>query len=198
MFKFKTVTISLFVLISISTQSTLYARGQSPVSYVYVPVISATPISKIVEHTKPYQDCWTEQVAIEPARIQPAQNSYTDAMFDQNSYTGTVLGGLLGGGIGNALGHRKSNKKAGAILGGILGSAVGYDLTHNRRKVPEFYGPRYEPQRRCRTRYKTYEEEKQVGYRVRYRYNGNEYTTRTRHDPGDTLRLKVIATPAED
>ena len=198
MFNFKTLTISLTVLIGLTAQTALYAKGQSHISYEYVPVISATPVSKIIQHSTPYQDCWSEQVQIEPSRTQPAQNSYFDSMFDQNSYTGTVLGTLVGGGIGNALGHSKSNKKAGAVAGGILGGAVAYDLTHNRRTIPEFNRARYETRQRCTTRYKTYEEEKVVGYRVRYRYNGSEYTTQTKHEPGDTLRMKLVATPVED
>lgn len=198
MFNFKAFTISLTVFILLSTHTVLYAKGQSHISYEYVSVISATPVSKIIQHSTPYQDCWSEQVRVAPARTRPVQNSYFDSMFDENSYTGTVLGGLVGGGIGNALGHNKSNKKAGAVLGGLLGGAAAYDLTHNRRPAQDFYTPQYETRQHCKTRYKTYEEEKVVGYRVRYSYNGNEYTTQTKHDPGDTLRLKLVATPMED
>ncbi len=197
MFKIKSIAGSLAFLIVITAQTPLLANAQSYVSYEYVPVISATPVTKIVQHSTPYQDCWSEQVQVGQSRP-PAQNSYFDSMFDENSYTGTILGGLVGGGIGNALGHRTPNKKAGAVVGGLLGSAIAYDITHNRRKTPEFYSPRYETQQHCKTRYKTHEEEKVIGYRVRYRYNDNEYTTRTRHNPGDTLRLKLIATPVED
>ncbi len=53
MFNFKAFTISLTVLIGLTAQTVLYAKGQSHISYEYVPVISATPVSKIIQHSTP-------------------------------------------------------------------------------------------------------------------------------------------------
>lgn len=200
MFKFNNISISLAMIASLLLPISVQAK-EKHVSYDLVPVISAYPITKIQKHSTPYKDCWTEQVRIEPRYSNHYSGStYPDALFGPNSYTGPILGGLVGGGIGHALGHRKANKKAGAVLGGLLGGAVGYDLTRNRHPANDYYDstPRYEHQQRCETRYETYEEEKIVGYNVQYRYNGHVYSTRTRNDPGDSLRLKITATPMED
>lgn len=196
MLKLTFITASLVLLIPLTTALKVNAEEQSHVNYDYVAVISSIPITRIEEHSIPYQYCWTEQLPIyDPYQKNHTGDSYTDALFGSNSYTGTILGGLVGGGIGNAPGHHQSNKKAGAIAGGLLGGAIGYDLTHNRRSRPAYKISQFENQHNCRTRYDTVEEEKVVGYSVRYRYNGNIYSTRTKNDPGDTLRLKIVATP---
>lgn len=199
MFKIAIIAFILNLLVFISQTVLAQTTANIPVTYDYVPVISAAPITRVEQHSNPYQDCWTEQVKVAaPYPTTQYGNSYSDALFGNNSYTGTILGGLVGGGIGNALGHSKSNKKAGAIAGGLLGGAIGYDLTRNRRSEQRYHGPRYESQQRCKTRYEVYEEKKIVGYNVRYRYNGNIYSTRTRNDPGDRLRLEIVATPMEN
>lgn len=200
MFNFTQIGLSFTILVSLLLPIQAGAK-EMHVSYDYVPVINANPISRIEKHSTPYQDCWTEQVRINnPTPVNYNENTYTDALFGHNSYTGTILGGLVGGGIGNALGHSKSNKKAGAVAGGLLGGAIGYDLTRNRKSPVSYYDqqPIYQSQQRCKTRYETYEEERVVGYNVRYRYNGQIYSTRTKTDPGDLIRLKIVATPMED
>ena len=49
---------------------------------------------------------------------------------------------------------------------------------------------------RCETRSEVREEERIDGYRVTYEYNGRVYTTRTKRDPGDELRVRVAVSPA--
>jgi uncharacterized protein YcfJ len=44
---------------------------------------------------------------------------------------------------------------------------------------------------RCETREEVREEERIEGYEVTYLYNGREYTTRTRNDPGSRLRVRI-------
>lgn len=198
MFKLSTISTTIFFLIPICFSSQVMAKGKKHVSYDFAPILHVSPVIHREKHSTPYQDCWTEEIQIySPYQQYPNGDSYNNALFGQNSYTGTVLGGLVGGGIGHALGHKKSNKKAGAIAGGLLGGAVAYDLTHNRKHASVKQKPHYEQQQHCKTRYETWEEEKTVGYKVRYRYNGHIYNTRTKNDPGKTLRLKIVATPAE-
>jgi len=40
-------------------------------------------------------------------------------------------------------------------------------------------------------------EERLEGYDVTYRYDGEVYSTRTRNDPGDTIRVSVSVVPVE-
>ena len=204
MFKFFHIQAGVFLITFFTTfvMAPLSASARdNHISYDYVPVLDVEPLTRLEKHSTPYQDCWTEQVRVKdyypPDR---GHFSYSDALFGQNSYTGTILGGLVGGGIGHALGHRKANKKVGAIVGGLMGGAIGYDLTRNRHSYQNHYDvkPGYDSQQRCTTRYETYEEEKIIGYQVQYHYNGHVFTTQTKHDPGDSLRMKIVATPMED
>src|SRR5262245_52704031 len=56
---------------------------------VYADVVSARPITRLVEFTEPRQECWTERVRHERDSQRPA---------------GTIIGALVGAGIGNAVG----------------------------------------------------------------------------------------------
>jgi uncharacterized protein YcfJ len=198
-------SISFTVLTALLITAPAFAKGKRHVDYEYAPVISAKPITRIEKRSEPYKDCWTEEVLVQdeyyssPRRVQ----RYSGPFVGDNSYTGPILGAVIGGGIGNAVGHSKTNKKVGAVVGSLLGGAIGHDLTRNR--PPDYYyeegyynPPRYEERKRCETRYETYSEEKVIGYRVKYRYNGEVYSTRTRHDPGSSIRLRVTASPVDD
>jgi len=50
---------------------------------------------------------------------------------------------------------------------------------------------------RCRLERAYRSEERLQGYRVTYLYNGQTYTTRTSHDPGNRIRVRVSVSPAE-
>jgi uncharacterized protein YcfJ len=52
------------------------------------------------------------------------------------------------------------------------------------------------PVERCETWYETEERRTVKAYRVTYRYAGRTYKTRTRHHPGDRIRVHVSVTPA--
>ncbi|WP_198265043.1 glycine zipper 2TM domain-containing protein [sulfur-oxidizing endosymbiont of Gigantopelta aegis] len=203
MFKLLPVTLMLIAIPGLTFQVNAkeHHHENIPSHYEYVPVLSSTAISQRKNHSTPRQECWTEQVQVSQARSQnnnnAYENSYMNSLFGRQSYTGTILGGLVGGGIGNALGHSKSNKKAGAVVGGLLGGAVGYDLTRNRPQNVTHNAPRYENQQRCKTVYDNYEEEKIIAYNVRYQYDGQVYSTQMKHDPGNNLRLKIVATPVQ-
>jgi uncharacterized protein YcfJ len=103
-----------------------------------------------------------------------------------------VVGAVLGGAIGNAVGHSKKNKQVGVIVGAVLGGSIGNAMSANRRT--DVY---HETEEVCRTYRDYYEEERVVGYRVRYRFRNETYTTRTDVDPGDTIRLRLSISPAQ-
>jgi len=146
------------------------------VSYDYGTVVDSKPIYETHRVDQPRQECWTETVYREPT---------TD-----NS-VGTVVGAVVGGALGNAVGHSKKNKQVGAVVGAVLGGTIGRSVSIHRKS----HQSQPASEQVCRTYNDYYEEERIVGFRVRYRYNDETYTTRTKRDPGDTIKLRLSVTP---
>ncbi|MFT6436999.1 MAG: hypothetical protein ACJAVI_005073 [Candidatus Azotimanducaceae bacterium] len=160
-----------------STQS--FARGN--ISYDYATVIDADPVIKIVKISTPREECWEEEVV------------YRDRYENRNGALGPVLGGVIGGALGNAVGHKKKNKQVGAVIGAVLGATLGKavaDSNANRRDNVS-----RGTEERCKVYHDYREEERIVGYQVRYRYNDETYSTRTDIDPGDTIKIRLAVTP---
>lgn len=148
--------------------------------YEFGTVLESHPIMEISRHQEPRQQCWDESVVYQERRR-------------HQSATGTILGGIIGAAIGNKVGHGKSNKRVGAVAGAVLGATIGNDVSRKGR-----HGHSYQAvEQRCRTVYDVVEEERVVGYKVKYRYAGHTYTTETAKDPGSSLRLKVSIEPME-
>ena len=156
-----------------------FARGN--ISYDYATVIDADPIIKIVKISTPREECWEEEVV------------YRDRYEDRNSALGPVLGGVIGGAVGNAVGHKKKNKQVGAVVGAVLGATLGKAVADSNRRGHENVSRGTEE--RCKVYHDYHEEERIVGYRVRYRYNDETYSTRTDTDPGDTIKVRLAVTP---
>ena len=165
------VAVGLFLVASVQAD---------PVSrYEFGTVLESHPIMEISRHQEPRQQCWDEAVVYQERRHQSA--------------TGTILGGIIGAAIGNKVGHGRSNKRVGAVAGAVLGATIGNDISRKGR-----HGHNYQAvEQRCRTVYDVVEEERVVGYKVKYRYAGHTYTTETAKDPGSSLRLKVSVEPME-
>lgn len=150
-----------------------YHDGRGP-QYDYAKVIGVTPITRIIETSRPERECWQEEVVHE-------------ARGDAN-LGGMILGGVVGGVVGNRFGGG-NGKKVATVAGTLAGAAIGQELARGPRHGYSTY------EDRCRTYRTSYTEERVVGYDVRYRYNGQEYVTRTDHDPGSHIKVRVNVTP---
>ena len=75
----------------------------------------------------------------------------------------------------------------------VLGTAIGYNIARQTAQ-PRYVT--YGTQEVCSTVQDTHEEERISGYRVRYEYLGQRYSTITRNPPGNTVRVRVDVTPA--
>lgn len=141
-------------------------------------VVSVKPIYETIEVARPEQHCWKERSA-----------AYYPPHPRNESYTGTIAGAIAGGALGNQFGKGRGND-AMTVAGALLGASIGNDMT---RQVHHRRPPRME--RRCETttRYDTREE--LVGYRVKYKFRGETYTTRMDRDPGKTIRVRVNVEP---
>lgn len=112
---------------------------------------------------------------------------------DPNRIAGTAIGGLAGGLLGSQIGGGNGKTIAtiaGAAAGGIAGNRVQENM--QQRDVVTT------TERRCRTvQHKT---QQLAGYKVRYRYDGQEGIVTTSFRPGATLPVKdgqVVTTPPE-
>jgi len=150
------------------------------VTYDEARVIDSTPIYRVVETSSPREECWEEEVA------------RTERRYGNDSATPSILGAVIGGAVGNAVGHHKRNRQVGTVVGAILGGSIGADIGRNRSSRADTY---FETVEQCRTVYVNEQEEKLVGYDVRYSYNGSQHTVRMPEDPGSTVRVRVDVEP---
>lgn len=177
------------VVLAFSISSEAFAAN---IEYDYATVIDAEPIFKSIRVKTPRKHCWQEEVAYET-------DYYNDRNYSYNNHhkgTSTVLGGVIGAAIGNAVGHRKKNKQVGTVVGAVLGASIGnaYGSQRNHRQNHGQYVT-YGTEERCEVIQETHMEERIVGYRVRYRYSNVTYSTRTKVDPGDTIRVRISISP---
>ncbi|HEB95475.1 MAG TPA: glycine zipper 2TM domain-containing protein [Sedimenticola thiotaurini] len=141
-------------------------------------VIRSTPIYETVRVARPEERCWDEKV-------------YSRSRSGGDSFTPAIAGAIVGGVVGNQFG-KGHGKDAMTVAGALLGASVGRDLYRSRG------GRRhggYVLERRCETVDRYVEEERIVGYRVKYRYRGRTFTTRTLERPGKRLRIRVELEP---
>jgi uncharacterized protein YcfJ len=148
-------------------------------SYEYARVLESRPVYRLVEVSTPHQECWDEEY------ISQRRSS-------SESRTPALLGTIIGGAIGNAVGHKKSNKRVGTVVGAVLGHSIGRDIVAANGRQGT---PRYETVRQCETVYQYREEERLIGYDVRYRFNDEEYSVRMDNDPGERIRVRVDVKP---
>lgn len=147
--------------------------------YVYADVLESRPIYQSVTVSAPREECWQEQV-----KVRDSHRS--------GSRTPALLSAIVGGAIGNAVGNNSSSRKVGTVVGAVLGHSVGRDIVAaNNRHEPA----RYQTVQHCEVVDEFYDEERLMGYQVRYRYNGEDFSVRMNDDPGQRIRLRVQVEP---
>ena len=171
--------VKTFKMVAAATVAGLVATSVHAESqYVYADVVDVRPIYQAVTVSVPQETCWQEQVAIKSSR--------------RESKTPVLVSTIVGGAIGNALGSNKSSQRVGAVVGAVLGHSVGRDIVaSNRRHEPA----RYEMVEHCEVSEVYRDEERMVGYQVKYEYAGEIYAIQTENDPGDQIRLRIDITP---
>jgi uncharacterized protein YcfJ len=181
-----TVLISLLAVAS-QAEANPWQRGGAPARYDggvydYAKVVDVDPIMRQVRVETPRRECWNEVREVRDTR-------------DSHSKGGMVLGGIIGGVVGHQIGHGHGRDVA-TVAGTLIGAAVGHDIAAERAAY-RYSEPREESVERCAVRYEQDYHERIEGYRVTYRYQGREYTTRLPYDPGDRIRIRVDVEPAE-
>ncbi|MFN3629121.1 MAG: glycine zipper 2TM domain-containing protein [Casimicrobiaceae bacterium] len=171
----------------------------------FAQVVSATPIYERVRGA-PQQECWNETISTD--RRVPS-GGYVDASTSAPAPSaergiggGTVLGAILGGIAGYQFGNSQHGRNTGAAVGAVLGGMVGNSIENSASGEGRIgsapgrvdYIPETRTVQRCRT-VASAPVEQVTGYDVVYRYQGREYTTRTREHPGSTINVLVTLTP---
>jgi uncharacterized protein YcfJ len=168
--------------------------GRDGPQYDYARVVDVDPIYTQVRVSVPSQECWNE-------------TRYEDVTYgggidrEPRPTAGSmILGGIIGAALGNQIGHG-DGRRAATVAGALIGSAIGHDAAERARAQEggytqtEYRESRPYTVQRCNTRYEDSVENRIEGYRVRYVYQGREYTTRMPRDPGERVRLRVDVTP---
>ena len=128
----------------------------------------------------PRQEC-TSQI------VQEAQ-----PVAGERGYGGAIIGGVAGGILGNQVGKghgREAATAAGAVIGAIAGDRIA------NQNQPQYEQAQREV-RNCRTVHDV--QQRLVGYRVTYEYQGHQYTTMMREQPGRSLPVRVSVLPIEE
>lgn len=162
-------TFSRTILASALIASTAAAQaGPAHESLVRARVISSAPIYQTVN--EPRTECWTDTVAVESPRHRDGGGAVI----------GAIAGGLIGSTVGKGNG-RIAAAAVGAATGAVIGDRISERSEHRHVEARDV--------ERCRS---TDSYRRVVsGYDVRYRYQGQDYSTRLPYDPGRFVKLRV-------
>ena len=148
------------------------------VTYDQARVVSVQPLYETVSYSVPREQCSEQRVQTGTVGgVSPAL---------------PLLAAVAGGAIGSAI-MNHHNQGAGAAVGAAFGGAVGYDVAR-RNAQPKYVT--YGTQEVCNVVQDVHEEERLSGYRVRYEYLGQTYSTVTQSQPGQTVRVRDDVSPA--
>lgn len=171
------IAAGIATLLSVTSASALAGHPKQYYSqgiYDRARVISVEPITRMVRIAVPQEECYTEEVRT------PAYHAGSDGAM------------LVGGIVGGMLGHRLGDGRGGATVAGtIIGAAVGKNLARHQ----DGYYEQVSYVDRCEVRTSYHIEERLEGYHVTYRYKGRVFTTRTDHDPGKFIQVRVDVSP---
>lgn len=141
-------------------------------------VLSSEPVMQRVN--EPRRECWTETEAYDSRRVRDGGNT-----------GGAVIGAIAGGLLGSTVG-KGNGKVAAAAVGAATGAVVGNQWNNGDR----YYETQPRQVERCQSRDSF--RDVVVGYDVRYRFEGRDYTTRLPYQPGRWINLEVNHRVADD
>lgn len=141
-----------------------------------------------VLHVKPVYETVTETLPPERCRQRHDGGYFGDR---DSALVGTLVGGVLGGVLGNQVGGgngRTAMTIAGTVIGAVVGNRVGEGVDARAARGPDYA---------CTGGDYAETHEALVGYRVKYRYRGQVFTTHTDYDPGDWIRVDRRSKPVQ-
>ncbi|MFK5894488.1 MAG: glycine zipper 2TM domain-containing protein [Pseudomonadota bacterium] len=147
-------------------------------------VIKVKPIHETVEIHRPVEECWQEEIVYHP--------QYGHG--GNNNVGGIIAGGIIGGVAGHQIGGGRG-KDIATVAGTLIGALIGDNLSN--RQTPRYnrHKKYISHETHCDTINTISSHEEIVGYRVKYRYKGHFYWTRTVNHPGKYIDVKVNVQP---
>lgn len=174
----KTPTLILSLSLALAT-SPLYAghghghhkkKHHAPQSMVVKARVSRVePIVEVVQIPQQRRECWDEEVS---------------GVSRRHSTDGMLVGAIIGGVIGHNVGNRH-NRDTNSAIGSVIGATIGHNSDRSHSEPYSYI------EQRCSVTTDYMEEERILGYRVSYHYQGEHYTTRMDRDPGHFVQLRI-------
>ncbi len=165
-----------FALAGVIAAASTGSNASGPGTAVEVPVVSSSPVYQIVRINTPQEECWQEAVTVSKK---------------SNSNTPEILGAIVGAGVGRLFGDGRGQDVA-TVAGAVLGGSIGSDLENKNASANQV-----QYQQRCRVVDQYHDEERLQGYDVTFKLNDRLYTTRTKNDPGSSIRVKFTVLSVE-
>lgn len=134
----------------------------------YAEVLDVKPVTETIRI--PREECHDEQV------------THTRPVKDQHRIAGTAIGAVLGGVLGNQVGGG-SGKKIATVAGAVGGGYAGNKVQENMQNKDTYTTV----EQRCKTVHD--EQQKTVGYDVKYKIKDEIGTVRMDREPGEKIPL---------
>ena len=176
----KTSLVTALVLTAFSSYGQDHYSYQQSSFYDRAKVISVTPIVEQVKIALPRQKC-------KPRYYQKQYRPHDDG----DTLT-TVAGAVIGGVVGNQVLKNSKYRDIGTVAGAVIGGSITSNSGHNSYQVHHSNGG-FRHHHQCRDRYQIVDEI--VAYQVKYRYQGEIFSTRMKHHPGKRIDVKVSVSP---
>lgn len=164
------LSLTLIATLLAASSSARAERHYDDEMTVHAPVVASVPVYETIN--EPRQRCWIETTGYETQTLRSAPNP-----------GGAIIGAIAGGLIGSTVG-KGNGKIAAAAVGAATGAVVGDRW--NGGVVTESRPTQIE---RCSS--EDNYRQVLVGYDVRYRFDGREFSARLPYEPGDFLTLNV-------
>jgi uncharacterized protein YcfJ len=172
--------LSLLLLAAAAAPAFAQASPQAEATIVEnARVRSAVPVYSEVQ--VPRTECTTQTVMTEKPASPQGPNMVGVGL-------GAVAGGLLGHTVGGGNG-----KTAATAVGAVAGALVGNEVASRGASAQAERTP--SQVQNCKTVNET--QSRLMGYRVRYEWNGREFESMVRGNPGKTIPVRVSAVPVE-
>jgi uncharacterized protein YcfJ len=172
-------SVAIILGLAVLSAPDLATAGQRDNSfYDKAKVVKVKPIYRKNAVYYPREQCWNE----------PVYRRQRDEDYD---YMPTITGAIIGGVIGNQFG-KGNGRDAMTLAGALLGGAVGHSIGNER-----YRGGYTTTERRCEYRDDNRRHKQLMGYRVKYRYQGKVFHTRTREHPGRWIPVRVTVDPRD-
>jgi len=148
----------------------------------YAKVLFVKPVYRSVRIEQPLMNCRHRNV-----------NHSSVTVVHQHSPENIILGGVLGGIIGHELGNAH-NRDISTLAGVAIGSALAHDISSTQYVEHNRWEDR---QPHCRKQLQIIEREELVGYKVKYKYRGQIFTTHSHHHPGKRILVQPTQTTSK-